>query len=38
MSSNERKGAYMASQKDYYLNADNYLDPFRVRFGVGIGF
>jgi outer membrane receptor protein involved in Fe transport len=38
MSSRERKQAYMASEKDYYTNPDNYLDPFRVRFGIGIGF
>ena len=34
----EMKQAYMAARTDYYEDPRNYYSPFRVRFGIGIGF
>jgi len=37
-SPNEFKKTYLAARTDYYSNPLNYNGPFKVQFGVGIGF
>ena len=38
ISPTEQKKDYIAAREEYYLDPRNYYNPFRVRFGVGIGF
>jgi hypothetical protein len=34
----EMKESYIAARSDYYMDPENYNDPFKVQLGAGIGF